>query len=288
MKKALISGITGQDGSYLAELLLAKGYEVHGIVRRSSSFNTERLDHIYQDPHLPGARLKLHYGDLNDANNLSNIIRLVAPDEVANVLAGVAVVAGGDPVVDVLAHRLGQGKAHGLAAHPGILVGLTTVVKTAGGNTSRSRNAAAGRGANPHVRAARQQARRGRHARTTKDFTWIICMTGYTFGLVVRADSPIKDIKDLEQFYDANVLAIRLRPVSEKPSVSFESTKSIFDPANLKAKFGTGKIPCGPNGVIMHPRGPDGQRLDDKSESSDGSWFPGRDARPDTPEPLTP
>ena len=87
MKKALISGITGQDGSYLAELLLAKGYEVHGIVRRSSSFNTERLDHIYQDPHLPGARLKLHYGDLNDANNLSNIIRLVAPDEVYNLAA---------------------------------------------------------------------------------------------------------------------------------------------------------------------------------------------------------
>jgi GDPmannose 4,6-dehydratase len=87
MKKALISGITGQDGSYLAELLLAKGYEVHGIVRRSSSFNTERLDHIYQDPHLPGARLKLHYGDLNDANNLSNVIRLVGPDEVYNLAA---------------------------------------------------------------------------------------------------------------------------------------------------------------------------------------------------------
>ena len=87
MKKALISGITGQDGSYLAELLLSKGYEVHGIVRRSSSFNTERLDHIYQDPHLPGARLKLHSGDLNDANNRSNIIRLVAPDEVYNLAA---------------------------------------------------------------------------------------------------------------------------------------------------------------------------------------------------------
>ena len=85
MKKALITGITGQDGSYLAELLLSKGYEVHGIVRRSSSFNTERIDHVYQDPHLPGARLKLHYGDLNDGNNLANIIRMTEPDEVYNL-----------------------------------------------------------------------------------------------------------------------------------------------------------------------------------------------------------
>ena len=85
MKKALISGITGQDGSYLAELLLSKGYEVHGIVRRSSSFNTERIDHVYQDPHLPGTRLKLHYGDLNDGNNLSNVMRVVDPDEVYNL-----------------------------------------------------------------------------------------------------------------------------------------------------------------------------------------------------------
>ena len=87
MKKALITGITGQDGSYLAELLLSKGYEVHGIVRRSSSFNTERIDHVYQDPHLPGARLKLHYGDLNDGNNLANIIRMTEPDEVYNLAA---------------------------------------------------------------------------------------------------------------------------------------------------------------------------------------------------------
>jgi GDPmannose 4,6-dehydratase len=87
MKKALITGITGQDGSYLTELLLGKGYEVHGIVRRSSSFNTARLDHIYQDPHLPGSRLKLHYGDLNDGNNLSNIIRMVEPTEVYNLAA---------------------------------------------------------------------------------------------------------------------------------------------------------------------------------------------------------
>ena len=68
MKKALITGVTGQDGSYLAELLLEKGYEVHGIVRRASTFNTGRVDHIYRDPHLPGTRLFLHLGDLNDAS----------------------------------------------------------------------------------------------------------------------------------------------------------------------------------------------------------------------------
>ena len=67
-RRALLTGITGQDGSYLAELLLAKGYEVHGIIRRSSSFNTERLDHLYQDPHVPKRNLVLHYGDLNDAS----------------------------------------------------------------------------------------------------------------------------------------------------------------------------------------------------------------------------
>jgi GDPmannose 4,6-dehydratase len=85
MKKALITGVTGQDGSYLTELLLSKGYEVHGVIRRSSSFNTGRLDHIYQDPHLPGSRLFLHYGDLNDGNNLSDLVRKVDPDEVYNL-----------------------------------------------------------------------------------------------------------------------------------------------------------------------------------------------------------
>jgi len=84
-KRALITGITGQDGSYLAELLLAKGYEVHGIIRRSSSFNTARLDHIYQDPHESSARLFLHYGDLTDANDLATVIRKVRPDEVYNL-----------------------------------------------------------------------------------------------------------------------------------------------------------------------------------------------------------
>ncbi|MDQ1684052.1 MAG: GDPmannose 4,6-dehydratase [Frankiaceae bacterium] len=81
-KSALITGITGQDGSYLAELLLGKGYEVHGIIRRASTFNTERLDDIYQDPHVTGRRLLLHYGDLTDSVSLVNLLRDVAPDEV--------------------------------------------------------------------------------------------------------------------------------------------------------------------------------------------------------------
>ncbi|MFT6861745.1 MAG: GDPmannose 4,6-dehydratase [Akkermansiaceae bacterium] len=85
MKKALITGITGQDGSYLAELLLEKGYEVHGIKRRASSFNTERVDHIYEDPHVEAARFKLHYGDLTDTSNLTRIISEVQPDEVYNL-----------------------------------------------------------------------------------------------------------------------------------------------------------------------------------------------------------
>jgi GDPmannose 4,6-dehydratase len=84
-RKALLTGITGQDGSYLAELLLAKGYEVHGIIRRSSSFNTQRIDSIYQDPHEPDRRLVLHYGDLNDASSLNRILRVVAPDEIYNL-----------------------------------------------------------------------------------------------------------------------------------------------------------------------------------------------------------
>ncbi len=84
-KRALITGITGQDGSYLAELLLAKGYEVHGVVRRSSSFNTARIDHIYQDPHDPNRRLFLHFGDLNDASSLNRILRVVEPQEIYNL-----------------------------------------------------------------------------------------------------------------------------------------------------------------------------------------------------------
>ena len=85
MKKALITGITGQDGSFLTELLLQKGYEVHGVIRRASTFNTGRLEHIYQDPHAPHVRLKLHYGDLTDGNVLAKLVREIQPDEVYNL-----------------------------------------------------------------------------------------------------------------------------------------------------------------------------------------------------------
>jgi GDPmannose 4,6-dehydratase len=85
MKKALITGVTGQDGAYLAEFLLAKGYEVHGIKRRASSFNTDRVDHLYQDPHESGRRFHLHYGDLTDATNLIRILQQVRPDEIYNL-----------------------------------------------------------------------------------------------------------------------------------------------------------------------------------------------------------
>lgn len=87
MKKALITGITGQDGSYLAELLLAKGYEVHGLIRRSSTFNTARIDHLYVDPHDPGARLFLHYGDLSDGARLVTLVSGIEPDEAYNLAA---------------------------------------------------------------------------------------------------------------------------------------------------------------------------------------------------------
>ena len=85
MKKALITGITGQDGSYLAELLLEKGYEVHGIKRRSSMFNTQRVDHIYEDPHVEHQLFKLHYGDLTDTSNITRLLSEIEPDEVYNL-----------------------------------------------------------------------------------------------------------------------------------------------------------------------------------------------------------
>lgn len=87
MKKALITGVTGQDGSYLVEFLMSKGYEVHGIKRRSSSLNTERLDHLYEDPHTENARLKLHYGDLTDSTNIASLITKIKPDEIYNLAA---------------------------------------------------------------------------------------------------------------------------------------------------------------------------------------------------------
>jgi len=87
MKKALVTGITGQDGSYLAELLLEKGYEVHGLIRRSSTFNTSRIDHLYQDPHSEGTRLFLHYGDLSDGTRMVTVVDKIQPDEVYNLAA---------------------------------------------------------------------------------------------------------------------------------------------------------------------------------------------------------
>ena len=87
MKKALITGITGQDGSYLAELLLEKGYEVHGIIRRSSSFNTGRIDHLYNNPEVSGKTLFLHYGDVTDTSNLNRLLEKVEPHEIYNLAA---------------------------------------------------------------------------------------------------------------------------------------------------------------------------------------------------------
>jgi GDP-mannose 4,6-dehydratase len=87
VKRALITGITGQDGSYLTELLLSKGYEVHGIIRRASTFNTGRIEHLYQDPHDPEQRLVLHYGDLTDSSRLVTLIEKVRPDEVYHLAA---------------------------------------------------------------------------------------------------------------------------------------------------------------------------------------------------------
>jgi GDPmannose 4,6-dehydratase len=85
VKKALITGITGQDGSYLSELLIEKGYEVHGIIRRSSSFNTDRIDHLYNDPHIKGTKLFLHYGDLSDSSNICRVLEKIEPDEIYNL-----------------------------------------------------------------------------------------------------------------------------------------------------------------------------------------------------------
>src|SRR5437667_210366 len=88
MKRSLITGITGQDGSYLAELLLSKGYEVHGIIRRASTFNTSRIDHIYQDPNHPGTKLFLHHGDLSSTEWVLNLIYSLAPEEVYHLAPG--------------------------------------------------------------------------------------------------------------------------------------------------------------------------------------------------------
>lgn len=107
-KKAMLTGITGQDGSYLCELLLAKGYEVHGLIRRSSSFNTARIENIYQDPHLKEARLFLHYGDMTDGTALSHLVKEIMPDEVYNLAAQSHVRVSFDmPVYTVQADAMG-------------------------------------------------------------------------------------------------------------------------------------------------------------------------------------
>jgi GDPmannose 4,6-dehydratase len=87
VKRALVTGVTGQDGAYLSELLLSKGYEVHGVKRRSSSFNSARIDHLYQDPHEEDVRFQLHYGDMTDATNLIRVVQEVQPDEIYNLAA---------------------------------------------------------------------------------------------------------------------------------------------------------------------------------------------------------
>lgn len=123
MKKAFITGITGQDGSYLAELLLEKGYEVHGLIRRASTFNTTRIDHIFQDPHEPNPRLFLHYGDLIDGVGLTNLIRDISPDEVYNLGAQSHV-----QVSFMMPQYTGQVDAVGV-------IGILEAIRSAGINT---------------------------------------------------------------------------------------------------------------------------------------------------------
>lgn len=122
-KVALITGITGQDGSYLAELLLSKGYTVHGLIRRASTFNTSRIDHIYQDPHVPNPALFLHYGDLIDGIGMSNLIREIKPDEIYNLAAQSHV-----QVSFSMPQYTGQVDAIGA-------VGLLEVIRSSGFNT---------------------------------------------------------------------------------------------------------------------------------------------------------
>src|SRR5260370_7602370 len=123
-KKALISGITGQDGSFLAEFLLAKGYEVHGIVRRASTFNTDRLDSIYADPHEQNASLYLHYGDVTDGSGLRHAIEKVQPEEIYNLAAQSHVRVSFDQpeytadVVPTATLRLLEAVQHHVATHP--------------------------------------------------------------------------------------------------------------------------------------------------------------------------
>src|SRR5678815_4253614 len=132
-KKALITGVTGQDGAYLAELLLDKGYEVHGIKRRASLFNTDRIDHLYQDPHVDHPRFVLHYGDLTDSTNLIRIIQQVQPDEIYN-LAAMSHVAVSFETPEYTANADGLGTLRILEAVR--LLGLTGKTKVYQASTS--------------------------------------------------------------------------------------------------------------------------------------------------------
>ncbi len=114
MKRALITGITGQDGSYLAEFLLENGYEVHGIKRRASLFNTQRVDHIYEDPHVENSRFRLHYGDLTDSSNLTRILSEVKPDEVYSFEEMCAEMVASD-LEDAKRHSLLKSHGHHVA-----------------------------------------------------------------------------------------------------------------------------------------------------------------------------
>jgi GDPmannose 4,6-dehydratase len=128
-KKALITGITGQDGSYLAELLLGKGYEVWGMIRRSSSFNTGRINHIYQDPHESDVRLYLRYGDLNDSSSINNLLKTIRPDEIYNLGAQSHVKVSFEipeytaEVTGLGTVRILEGMREQRAVLPGLLVG---------------------------------------------------------------------------------------------------------------------------------------------------------------------
>jgi len=138
-KTALITGITGQDGSFLAELLLDKGYEVYGIIRRSSSFNTDRIEHLYQDPHEQGTRLHLVYGDLNDSSSLNTILRQIHPDEIYNLGAQSHVRVSFD-----------------IPEYTGEVTGLGTVPVDDGGNAAFATNEAGGPLACPATRHGRE------------------------------------------------------------------------------------------------------------------------------------
>ena len=170
-KRAFLTGITGQDGSYLAELLLSKGYEVHGLLRRSSSFNTARLAHLYADPHVEGARLLLHYGDLDDALALTHLLQKIAPQEVYHLAAQSHVRVSFDlPIYTVQAVALGT--LHMLEAVRHLGQGVRFYQASSSEMYGKVREIAADRGRRRFTPAARTPARRsmatGRRSTTAR------------------------------------------------------------------------------------------------------------------------